>query len=141
MEMPKQFDNLNSKVVDDLKITLRKSSKVSIAAASFSIYAYEALKEELESVDELRFIFTSPTFSKEKASKEKREFFIPKLSRERNLFGSDFEIKLRNQLSQKAIARECGSTFDIKGQAFILFQNCGLSSIPYTSRDIKKCTY
>ena len=49
MEMPKQFDNLNSKVVDDLKITLRKSSKVSIAAASFSIYAYEALKEELES--------------------------------------------------------------------------------------------
>ena len=61
--MPKQFDNLNNKVVDDLKITLRKSSKVSIAAASFSIYAYEALKEELESIDELRFIFTSPTFN------------------------------------------------------------------------------
>lgn len=107
MEMLKQFDNLNSKVVDDLKITLRGSSKVSIAAASFSIYAYEALKEELETIDELRFIFTSPTFHKEKASKEKREFFIPKLSRERNLFGSDFEIKLRNQLSQKAIAKEC----------------------------------
>ena len=107
MEMPKQFDNLNSKVVDDLKITLKQSSKVSIAAASFSIYAYEALKEELESIDELRFIFTSPTFSKEKASKEKREFFIPKLNRERNLFGSEFEIKLRNQLSQRAIAREC----------------------------------
>ena len=107
MEMPKQFDNLNSKVIDDLKITLRRSSKVSIAAASFSIYAYEALREGLEAIDELRFIFTSPTFSKERASKEKREFFIPKLSRERNLFGSDFEIKLRNQLSQKAIAREC----------------------------------
>ena len=107
MEMPKQFDNLNSKVVDDLKITLRRSSKASIAAASFSIYAYEALKEELESVDELRFIFTSPTFSKERTSKEKREFFIPKLNRERNLFGSDFEIKLRNKLSQRAIAREC----------------------------------
>lgn len=107
MEMPKQFDNLNSKVVDDLKITLKQSSKVSIAAASFSIYAYEALKEELEAIDELRFIFTSPTFNKEKASKEKREFFIPKLNRERNLFGSDFEIRLRNQLSQRAIAREC----------------------------------
>ncbi|MBO5044489.1 MAG: DEAD/DEAH box helicase family protein [Alistipes sp.] len=107
MEMPKQFDNLNSKVVDDLKITLKRSSKVSIAAASFSIYAYEALKEELETIDELRFIFTSPTFHKERASKEKREFFIPKLSRERSLFGSDFEVKLRNQLSQKAIAREC----------------------------------
>ena len=107
MEMLKQFDNLNSKVVDDLKITLRGSSKVSIAAASFSIYAYEALKEELETIDELRFIFTSPTFHKERASKEKREFFIPKLNRERSLFGSDFEVKLRNQLSQKAIAREC----------------------------------
>ena len=105
--MPKQFDNLNSKVVDDLKITLKRSSKVSIAAASFSIYAYEALKEELEAIDELRFIFTSPTFHKERASKEKREFFIPKLNRERSLFGSDFEVKLRNQLSQKAIAREC----------------------------------
>ena len=107
MEMIKQFDNLNSKVIDDLRITLKQSSRVSIAAASFSIYAYEALKEELEAIDELRFIFTSPTFSKEKVSKEKREFFIPKLNRERNLFGSDFEIKLRNQLSQKAIAREC----------------------------------
>ena len=107
MEMPKQFDNLNSKVIDDLRITLKQSSKVSIAAASFSIYAYEALKEELGTIDELRFIFTSPTFNKEKTSKEKREFFIPKLSRERNLFGSDFEIKLRNQLSQKAIAKEC----------------------------------
>ena len=107
MEMPKQFDNLNSKVIDDLRITLKGASKVSIAAASFSIYAYEALREELEAIDELRFIFTSPTFNREKASKEKREFFIPKLSRERNLFGSDFEIKLRNQLSQKAIAREC----------------------------------
>ena len=107
MEMPKLFDNLNSKVIDDLRITLKQSSKVSIAAASFSIYAYEALKEELEAIDELRFIFTSPTFNKEKASKEKREFFIPKLNRERNLFGSDFEVKLKNQLSQKAIAREC----------------------------------
>ena len=107
MEVPKQFDNLNSKVVDDLKITLKRSSKVSIAAASFSIYAYEALKEELEAIDELRFIFTSPTFHKERASKEKREFFIPKLNRERSLFGSDFEVKLRNQLSQKVIAREC----------------------------------
>lgn len=107
MEMPKQFDNLNSKVIDDLKVTLKGASKVSIAAASFSIYAYEALREELEAIEELRFIFTSPTFNREKASKEKREFFIPKLSRERNLFGSDFEIKLRNQLSQKAIAKEC----------------------------------
>lgn len=86
---------------------LSVNSTVSIAAASFSIYAYEALKDELENVDELRFIFTSPTFIKDKAKKEKREFFIPKLNRERNLYGSDFEVKLRNKLEQKAIAKEC----------------------------------
>ena len=107
MELPKQFDNITSHVIDDLKTTLRKESKVSIAAASFSIYAFEALQKELEKVDELRFIFTSPTFNKECARKQKREFYIPKLNRERTLYGSDFEIKLRNSLTQRAIAREC----------------------------------
>lgn len=107
MELPKLINNINERVIDDLKVRLSAKSKVSIAAASFSIYAFEALKKELENVEELRFIFTSPTFVKDKAEKEKREFYIPKLNRERNLYGSDFEIKLRNQLSQKAIAREC----------------------------------
>lgn len=101
------FNNVNTRIVDDLRAKLASHHKVSIAAASFSIYAFEALKDELESVDELRFIFTSPTFIKEKQKKEKREFYIPKLNRERNLYGSEFEIKLRNQLSQKAIAKEC----------------------------------
>jgi SNF2 family N-terminal domain. len=107
MELPKLINNINERVVDDLKSRLSAKSKVSIAAASFSIYAYVALKNELENIEELRFIFTSPTFIKDKEKKEKREFYIPKLNRERNLYGSDFEIKLRNQLSQKAIAREC----------------------------------
>lgn len=107
MEMPKLINNINERVVDDLKSKLSAKSKVSIAAASFSIYAFEALKKELENIEELRFIFTSPTFIKDETKKEKREFFIPKLNRERNLYGSDFEIKLRNMLSQKAIAKEC----------------------------------
>lgn len=107
MDLPKQFDNITSRVVDDLRDTLKRGSKVSMAAASFSIYAFEALQKELENIDELRFIFTSPTFNKEKAKKEKREFYIPKLSRERTLYGSDFEIKLRNNLTQRAIAKEC----------------------------------
>ena len=101
------FDNVTSRVIDDLKATLRRGSKVSMAAASFSIYAFEVLQKELEQVDELRFIFTSPTFNKEHAKKQKREFYIPKLHRERTLYGSDFEIKLRNNLTQRAIAREC----------------------------------
>lgn len=107
MEHPKLINNISERVVDDIKGRLSKGTFVSIAAASFSIYAYEALKEELEQVEQLRFIFTSPTFIKDKSKKEKREFFIPKLNRERNLYGTDFELRLRNQLSQKAIAKEC----------------------------------
>jgi len=107
MRTPKQFNNITERVIDDLKGSLTPKSKLSIAAASFSIYAFEALKEELEQIDELRFIFTSPTFNQEKVRKQKREFYIPKLNRERNLYGSEFEIRLRNQLSQRAIAREC----------------------------------
>ena len=107
MEQPKQFDNITLRVIDDLKATLKNGSKVSMAAASFSIYAFEALQKELEKVDELRFIFTSPTFNKERAKKQKREFYIPKLNRERTLYGSEFEIKLRNNLTQRAIAKEC----------------------------------
>lgn len=103
----KSFDNITSRLIDDLKVVLRSGSKVSMAAASFSIYAFEALQKELEQIDELRFIFTSPTFNKEREKKQKREFYIPKLNRERTLYGSDFEIKLRNNLTQKAIAKEC----------------------------------
>lgn len=103
----KLINNISERVVDDLKVRMSNGSRVSIAAASFSIYAFEALKKELEKVEQLRFIFTSPTFVSECGSKEKREFFIPKLNRERNLYGTDFEIRLRNKLSQKAIAKEC----------------------------------
>ena len=108
MRTPKQFNNITERVIDDLKQVLSSgNSQISIAAASFSIYAYEALKEELEKVDCVNFIFTSPTFYTDKSEKQKREFYIPKLNRERSLFGSDFEIRLRNQLTQRAIAKEC----------------------------------
>ena len=64
-------------------------------------------KEALKDIKELRFIFTSPTFTTEKTPKQQREFYIPRLDRERTLYGSEFEVKLRNELTQKAIAREC----------------------------------
>lgn len=87
--------------------TVRSGSRVSIAAASFSIYAFQELREVLGDIDELRFIFTSPSFITEKVDKQRREFYIPRLNRERDLFGSEFEIKLRNELSLKAVAKEC----------------------------------
>lgn len=101
------IDNKNKRLGEDLAAEIKSGSKVSIAAACFSIYAFQELKEQLLEVEELRFIFTSPTFTTEKAKKEKREFYIPRLSRERSLYGTEFEVKLRNELSQKAIAKEC----------------------------------
>lgn len=103
----KIFDNVTEIVRDDMASTIRKGSKVSIAAACFSMYAYKELRKQLEQVDECRFIFTSPTFVTEKSEKQKREFYIPRLNRESSLYGTEFEIKLRNEMTQKAIAKEC----------------------------------
>jgi len=101
------INNTSKTLRDDLSLEIKQGSKLSIAAACFSIYAFEKLKKELKGVDELRFIFTSPTFTTEKTKKEKREFYIPRLNRERSLYGTEFEVKLRNELTQKAIAKEC----------------------------------
>ena len=107
----KIIDNINSMLGDDLKVSLGSKSKLKIAASCFSVYAYEALKSELAKIESLEFIFTVPTFvpneATDKLHKERREFFIPKADRERNLYGSEFEIQLRNKLTQKMIAREC----------------------------------
>ncbi|MBK7300211.1 MAG: DEAD/DEAH box helicase family protein [Moraxellaceae bacterium] len=105
------IDNINRLFGDDLKQTLKSGSRLRIAASCFSMYAFEALKTELEKIDELQFIFTSPTFVAnevtDKIRKERKEFHIPKTDRERSLYGSEFEIQLRNKLTQRAIAKEC----------------------------------
>lgn len=103
----KILDNINHTVREDLQDTMQKGSRVSIAAACFSIYAYQELKKQLEEIAELRFIFTSPTFVQENTPKERREFYIPKLTREKSLYGTEFEVRLRNELTQKALAKEC----------------------------------
>lgn len=103
----KVIDNITTRLKDELIETIKKGSKVSIAASCFSMYAYKELKKQLEEIDELRFLFTSPTFVKETSKKEKREFYIPRMSRESGLYGTEFEIKLRNEMTQKAIAKEC----------------------------------
>ncbi|MDM0537740.1 helicase-related protein [Clostridium perfringens] len=103
----KVLDNIEKTVKGDLKKTIKQDSKISVAAACFSIYAYQELKSELSKVDEVNFIFTSPTFIKENVSKEQKEFYIPRLSREKSLYGTEFEVKLKNELTQKSIAKEC----------------------------------
>ncbi|MGH2277465.1 ATP-dependent helicase, partial [Streptococcus uberis] len=77
------------------------------AAATFSMFAYKDLKKELESIDELKFIFTNPTFTNNEFEKEFREYSIPKKAREDSIFGAKYELKLMNELKQKALAKEC----------------------------------
>ena len=101
------INNTTKTLKEDLSVEIKKGSKLSIAAACFSIYAFQELKKQLTSIEELRFIFISPTFVAEKTKKEKREFYIPRLNRERSLYGTEFEIRLRNEMTQKAIAKEC----------------------------------
>ena len=107
------IDNINTLFGEELKSSLEPNSKLKVAASCFSMYAFVALKKELEKVESLEFIFTSPTFVPEKATdkvkKEHREFYIPKNHRERSVFGSEFEIHLKNELNQKAIAKECAN--------------------------------
>lgn len=109
--MIKLIDNTNYTLATDLKGELKSGVKLKIAASYFSIYAYEVLKKELEKIDELQFIFTKPTFVADKVTdrikKERREFYIPQQQREKGLYGTEFEIHLKNQLTQKAIAKEC----------------------------------
>ena len=101
------INNVSKTLREDLAGQMKAGSRLSIAASCFSIYAFQELKEALKDIKELRFIFTSPTFTTEKTPKQQREFYIPRLNRERTLYGSEFEVKLRNELTQKAIAREC----------------------------------
>ena len=101
------INNVNKNLCQDLLEQIKTGSRISIAASCFSIYAFQELKEVLKDIKELRFIFTSPTFTTDKTPKQQREFYIPRLNRERTVFGSEFEVKLRNELTQKAIAREC----------------------------------
>lgn len=107
----KIIDNINNLLGDDLKQELTPHTKVKIAASCFSIYAFAALKNELEKIDSLQFIFTSPTFVAaevtDKVKKERREFHIPKPKAEKSFYGTEFEIQLRNKLNQRAIAKEC----------------------------------
>jgi len=105
------LDNYNNLLGDDLRKALQKNCKLRIAAACFSMYAFESLQDELEKVDTLEFIFTAKTFVpdevSDKVKKERREFLISKLNRERSLYGTEFEIHLKNKLTQRAIAKEC----------------------------------
>lgn len=106
--MIKTFDNRINVVGDDLKNSIDINSKLSVASSIFSIYGFESLKKELSKIEELRFIFTDPTFIKTDQNKKNARFFeISSINRQKSINGSDFEINLKNELKGRTIAKEC----------------------------------
>ena len=102
-----EIDNRERLLGEELRPYLTPGSKVQMAAATFSMFAYQSLKDELEQIEELHFIFTNPTFTNDELQAGFREYTIPKKKREDSIFGATYELKLMNELKQKALAREC----------------------------------
>ena len=143
--MIETIDNRSKILGDDLKKEIKAGSKVKIVASYFSIYAYEALKEELNNISELEFIFPTPTFVnegvKDRFKKEKREYYIPKHIRENSLYGTEFEIRLRNQLTQRVIAKECAQWVRNKVTFKSNTTDNGLQNFIYVDNGEKKYCY
>lgn len=138
------IDNKSKLLGDDLKKEIGKEAKIKMVASYFSIYAFEALKEALSDIEELQFIFPMPTFVqqgvKDKIKKETREYYIPKL-RENSLYGTEFEVRLRNQLTQKVIARECADWIRAKVKFRSNVTDGELQNFIYVENGTKKITY
>lgn len=170
MRQPKVIDNRQQgKVIDELTTGILPKARLFVISAYFSIYAYEALKKELSSIEELQFIFTTPSYIKQKNDLQ-REFYIAQKQVENNLSGNEFEIKLKNKLTQSAIAKECaawlrekvrvksyrkpntaqarmviarntGAESDVAIQGSVDFTSDGLGLTPSSRVDINTCFY
>ena len=119
------FDNRSKILKDNLVAKIKAGDKMAVAAAYFSIFGFQELKTQLEGLEEMRFLYTAPTFLKEKTDYKAREFYIPRLGREHGVAGTKLEIRLRNELNQRAIARECADWIRKKAsfRSFITQEN------------------
>ena len=139
------IDNKAKLLGDDLKREIKPGAKLKIVASYFSIYAFEALKRELSGIAELQFIFPNPTFVqqgvKDHIKKEPREYFIPKRMRENSLYGTEFELRLKNQLTQKVIAKECADWVREKVRFKSNVTDGGLQNFIYVGNDSRKSVY
>jgi len=112
------LDNVTDLFGDDLKHELASRDRVDLSAATFSIHAFAALADQLQALDSFRFIFTGPSFATdgESGKAQHREFIIPPVMNRRDLAGTPFEIRLRNKMTTRALARDCAEWIRQKGQ-------------------------
>jgi len=112
---PKMIDNKkNGTVYEELQENLKKGSKLSVISAYFTMYAYYELRNELDKIEDMRFIFTKPTFV-ERDNEQYREYYIDK-NNEKDILGNEFELKLRNELKQGHIAKGCAEWLKKKAE-------------------------
>jgi len=92
-------------VADFLRAKSQTGSKLSIVSAYFTIYAYDALKAELERIGHLDFLFGEPSFVNrlDPSRTEKKAFIIDAAG-----------LELANKLQQKRVARECADWIERK---------------------------
>ena len=101
VKAPKVLDNKTNFVYTELKESIKKGSKLSVISALFSMYAYDALKKDLDKIDNMRFIYTKPSFIRDE-KKESREYYIDNNS----IFGTDYENEYKHLLIQSYVSRE-----------------------------------
>lgn len=112
------LDNISDLFGDDLKSELGGGKSVAVTAGTFSIHAFAALDEGLRRLDKFRFVFTGPSFVTDGGLSRSahREFIIPPVMNRRDLAGTPFEIRLRNKMTTRALARECAEWIKTKAQ-------------------------
>ena len=84
---------------------IQENSVLSIVSAYFTIYAYDAMRESLDDIEHLDFLFGEPTFVNrlDPDKTEKKAFLL-----------SDSGLELRNRLQQKRVARQCADWIKAK---------------------------
>ena len=92
-------------VADFLRAKTQNGSKLSIVSAYFTIYAYDALKDDLERIEHLNFLFGEPSFVNrlDPSKSEKKAFIIDAAG-----------LELSNTLQQKRVAKECADWIERK---------------------------
>lgn len=92
-------------VANFLERKIHIGSTISVVSAYFTIYAYDALKNCLDSIDHLDFLFGEPSFVNrlDPSKTEKKAFIIDAGG-----------LELRNRLQQKRVAKECANWIQSK---------------------------
>ncbi|WP_457794370.1 helicase-related protein [Bacillus paranthracis] len=103
-------------LIQTLKDEVKKGSKIAVASAYFSIYAFEELKKELTKAKEFRFLYTQPTFYEHEQDQNYQ--YKLKVNKENypTFDGNDFELPLRNKMISKSIAIEAAKWIQEKAQ-------------------------